>query len=930
MHADRTVVIGLLVGLLVLEANATSPQTLSPTQPGWATPGLAGEEEMERSAARQWALAPTVLSRLAAFLEPTLAQEAGPPDTQGEGLPLETVDIQKTTADYQHQLQPLQAEVLAQEQRNVQLRQDMAWLVSLTEKYASGEGVAKRLVLAFERLQRERRHDRGTPIKTGETRLRQLTSQMMTLDDQLYTFDRQAEIRLREWAAARAPGTPEQRQAARTSLRQTIDAQKAALHEQQQALTALVQETTRLLALHREYRQLLENSSRFIRTKMFWLRSADTLSWTSGPDVIRGAVATARLLQDVVHAEQTQLRASFAGAVQPWACTLLLFVVFPLMAYWGQQRLRNLVRVSLEASARHQEPPGMRSAILLLGASAIWPAYLVLLAWVQDELFSMQPHGVDLATALVSGLQVSALILWVGLLGRALLQGEGWGQHFWGLSPELCRFLRRLVTAGCLAALLLLVPYHILHAARADVAMTDQTLALARCLFLAFQIVLLVLVGLAGWRNSPLMAVALARSRQDDGLLWRLWPLVYVMLLGGVMGTLTLHVLGYLYATRYIWTRVLESLGVFLLVTCLLGVLVLRTLRRRLYQLFGARAGLRQHIEEMTAGRALNVVHLVGRVLLTLLTVGLILELWGISVTWLLTSPMTVQILRRVVVITLVVGLIIGVIQTSNIFTEYLLRPRTTRGGHRRTVGRKLRTLAPLTQTIIRVGAIFLGVLMILEQLSVATGPILAGVGLFGLAVGFASQSLIKDVINGLFLLFEDSLSVGDVVLLRGIGGQVEKVTLRAVTIRDLSGNVHFIPNSTIDMVTNMTKEYSCYVLDIRVAYHEDVDLIIGLLGEIDAEIRRDQDYSRDILEPLEVLGLERFDESAVVIRARLKTRPIEQWRIAREFNRRLKKVFDERGIEMPFPHRTLSWGPTQYAPRCPFSSMPPESPTEV
>jgi moderate conductance mechanosensitive channel len=120
-----------------------------------------------------------------------------------------------------------------------------------------------------------------------------------------------------------------------------------------------------------------------------------------------------------------------------------------------------------------------------------------------------------------------------------------------------------------------------------------------------------------------------------------------------------------------------------------------------------------------------------------------------------------------------------------------------------------------------------------LEQLGISTGPILTGVGIFGLAVGFASQSLIKDVINGLFILFEDSLSVGDVVTLRSISGQVEKVTLRAVTIRDLAGKVHVIPNGTIDMITNMTKDYSRYILDIGVAYRENVDDVIAMLREI-------------------------------------------------------------------------------------------------
>jgi small conductance mechanosensitive channel len=177
------------------------------------------------------------------------------------------------------------------------------------------------------------------------------------------------------------------------------------------------------------------------------------------------------------------------------------------------------------------------------------------------------------------------------------------------------------------------------------------------------------------------------------------------------------------------------------------------------------------------------------------------------------------------------------------------------------------------------------------------------------LAVGFASQSLIKDVINGLFILFEDSLSVGDVVKVRNISGQVEKFTLRAVTLRDVSGSVHVIPNSAIDTVTNTTKDYSRYVLDIGVAYGEEIGRAVALLKDIGDELRRDPQYGRDILEPVEVMGVERFTESAVVLRIRLKTRAMQQWRIGREFNRRVKDVFGEQGMEVPLPQRPLQWG---------------------
>jgi len=157
--------------------------------------------------------------------------------------------------------------------------------------------------------------------------------------------------------------------------------------------------------------------------------------------------------------------------------------------------------------------------------------------------------------------------------------------------------------------------------------------------------------------------------------------------------------------------------------------------------------------------------------------------------------------------------------------------------------------------------------------------------------------------------LFEDSLAVGDVVVVKGTGGLVEAVTLRTIRLRDAQGSVHVIPNSQVEMITNMTKNFSYYLLDVGVAYSEDTDTVIAALQEIDAGMRSEPAYASDMLAPIEILGVDRFTASAVMVQARLKTKPIRQWDIGREFNRRMKKLFDERGIALPFPHLTLYWG---------------------
>lgn len=218
-------------------------------------------------------------------------------------------------------------------------------------------------------------------------------------------------------------------------------------------------------------------------------------------------------------------------------------------------------------------------------------------------------------------------------------------------------------------------------------------------------------------------------------------------------------------------------------------------------------------------------------------------------------------------------------------------------------------TLGSVIRHILNVVIFIMATMMILGQVGIKIGPILAAAGIAGLAVGFGAQSLVKDVINGFFILLEDQIRIGDVVNIAGKGGLVEKVNLKMTILRDLAGNVHYIPNGNIDVVTNMTKGYSRYVFEIGVAYREDVDEVIEVIKEVDEDLRKDEDFKDDILEPIEILGLDQFADSAIIIKARVMTKPIKQWRIGREYNRRLKKAFDARDIEIPFPHLTLYMG---------------------
>ncbi|MDA3949270.1 MAG: mechanosensitive ion channel family protein [Spirochaeta sp.] len=199
--------------------------------------------------------------------------------------------------------------------------------------------------------------------------------------------------------------------------------------------------------------------------------------------------------------------------------------------------------------------------------------------------------------------------------------------------------------------------------------------------------------------------------------------------------------------------------------------------------------------------------------------------------------------------------------------------------------------------------------MMILRRLGLDVAPIIAGAGILGLAVGFGAQNLVQDFIAGFFILMENQVRAGDVAIINGTGGMVEQVGLRTIVLRDVSGVVHVVQNGKINTLSNMTKEWSAIVFDIGVAYKEDTDKVVAVMERVAAELRNDETLGPDITDDLEVFGVDAFGDSAVVIKARLKTKPIRQWAVGREYRRRLKYAFDREGIEIPFPHRTLYWG---------------------
>jgi small conductance mechanosensitive channel len=279
------------------------------------------------------------------------------------------------------------------------------------------------------------------------------------------------------------------------------------------------------------------------------------------------------------------------------------------------------------------------------------------------------------------------------------------------------------------------------------------------------------------------------------------------------------------------------------------------------------------------------------------------------SFDWATTSGLRVLLIAAAMLVLLAL-LKRGVAKLSSLYEGTLPGPAQIKRAY---------TLTHIVRDVARLVILFVGMTMILSEGGVDLKPLLAAAGLGGLAIGFGAQSLVKDLISGFFILWENSVRVGDVVEVAGVAGLVEEVELRTIKLRDESGNLHVVPNGVIDKVKNLTKDYSYYLFEIGVAYRENVDKVMGVLQEIAEDLRRDSRFADDILQPLEMLGVDQFTDSAVMIKCRIKTEPHKQWRVGREMNRQIRNTFDAKGIAIPFPHQPSYWGE-------PKKGMPPPS----
>ena len=308
---------------------------------------------------------------------------------------------------------------------------------------------------------------------------------------------------------------------------------------------------------------------------------------------------------------------------------------------------------------------------------------------------------------------------------------------------------------------------------------------------------------------------------------------------------------------------------------------------------------------EARANRYVPVVSGVVSAIVYVFTALALLQAWGLDAFAWFDSELGRRVTGAVVSIAVV--LVVALVAWE-LFSSAIERYLANLGNGTRSSTRaaRARTLLPLLRTIMLGVIVVLVTLIVLSEIGVNIAPLLAGAGVVGLAIGFGSQSLVKDVITGLFMLIEDTFAVGDVIDLGGgHSGTVEALSVRTIRLRDMAGAIHTIPFSEVHTVKNLTRDFSYFVADVGVVYREDPDHAIDVLNQVGQELAEDPNIAPSILEPLEVVGVDRFSDTAMVIKVRIKVWPFRQWAVGREFNRRMKKAFDQNGIEMPAANQT-------------------------
>ncbi len=262
----------------------------------------------------------------------------------------------------------------------------------------------------------------------------------------------------------------------------------------------------------------------------------------------------------------------------------------------------------------------------------------------------------------------------------------------------------------------------------------------------------------------------------------------------------------------------------------------------------------------------------------------------------------TQALIRIAIIVVIAYGFLKVLRMGVNRLETLLVRATAARETAPGAAAMRIKTLMSVLWTVASGFLWFIVALIVLGQIGVNIGPIIAGAGVVGLAVGFGAQHLVRDLVSGFFLLLENQIRVGDVAVINGTAGMVEAITFRTVILRDQAGVVYIFPNGSINTLANTTMDWSAYVIDVSVHYKEDTDRVTDIMRKVAEEMRTEPRYGEAMLEPIEIFGVDNFTDAAVTIKARFKTRPLQQQVIGREYRRRLKKAFDAEGVNGPAP----------------------------
>ncbi|HEY8616047.1 mechanosensitive ion channel family protein [Phenylobacterium sp.] len=332
------------------------------------------------------------------------------------------------------------------------------------------------------------------------------------------------------------------------------------------------------------------------------------------------------------------------------------------------------------------------------------------------------------------------------------------------------------------------------------------------------------------------------------------------------------------------------------IIGALAAIWLLGRLFNRWVQRFSDSCNVEVAPEEQRASRAAGVTWSLLRVFILGAAALLILSVWGIDPWAWISRGAGARLLRLALILVLVTALVeVAGFVTRRFVEGFARRSRDERRAN------QIRSLGPLLTGSIQAVLLVVGLLTFLSELGLQVGPLLASAGVVGLAVGFGAQTLVKDFLTGVFLIAEDAVSVGDNVRIGDASGTVEAMTLRTIRLRNMNGTLHIFPYSEAQVIHNRTKIFSSYVVALPVSYDADVDQALAIMQRVGDELAADPAFRDQITRPYEPLGVDQLSESAVTLKGRLTTRPKDQWKVGREYNRRIKRAFDEAGISSPF-----------------------------